>query len=314
VAGCDTILILDDVSSIVEAYLKTLAEPAASAGIRLVAFQADAQARRYVQRQPETIRGFIQDLNRNERQRLNPPHGVVFLEKTIVPLTPWARTAVFSGYGTYESAVRLFEAAPGKVRIFEKSVDFIPSVLREQFAWLIETRDLPSDTAQAAAAVDFQVLSVVEPAWGEVCTEISRSPSLLHNISSTVFEKLAAEIFKSFGYEVEMTATTRDGGFDIIAMRRAVPTDIRVLIQAKRYAPDRAVGVEIIRSLYGIRASNSVSQVVLATTSRVSIPAKREFELVIPWQLDFLERDRILDWCARYNAVTIGGTLSKTGV
>src|SRR5437667_12795740 len=103
-AGCDTVLILDDVTHIVEAYLETLAEPAATAGIRLVAFQADAEARRYVQRQPATIRGFLQDLNRNERQRLNPPHGVVFLEKTIVPLTPWARTAVFSGYGTYESA------------------------------------------------------------------------------------------------------------------------------------------------------------------------------------------------------------------
>jgi restriction system protein len=120
-----------------------------------------------------------------------------------------------------------------------------------------------------------------------------------------------AEIFRDHGWNVELTARTRDGGYDVIAIRSSFPTNIKALVQAKRYAPGRVVGVDIVRSLYGVRTLRSVSQVVLATTTTVSADAKREFSRVIPWELDLLERDKILDWCRR-EKLSLSGSFPLT--
>ena len=126
------------------------------------------------------------------------------------------------------------------------------------------------------------------------------------------FELLTGELFRSYGWDVDFTSRTRDGGYDIIAIRRSFPTDICILVEAKRYSPNRIVGVDIVRSLYGVRTLKSASQVVLVTSSFVSPDAKKEFERVIPWELDFIERDRILDWCRTYGKVNIDGDFSES--
>lgn len=148
-------------------------------------------------------------------------------------------------------------------------------------------------------------LELVVPPWEEVYQFLARHPDHLHQMDPRKFEMLVAEIFKSYGWEVELTSQTKDGGFDIVALKSQKPNTLRVLVEAKRWAPDKPVGVGVVRALYGIRAANSASQVVLATSSYVSLAARKEFKRVIPWELDFLERDTILRWCKEQAGIPV---------
>jgi HJR/Mrr/RecB family endonuclease len=40
-------------------------------------------------------------------------------------------------------------------------------------------------------------------------------------LNRRLFEEFVAELFHEFGYEVELTKRTRDGGRDVIAIREA---------------------------------------------------------------------------------------------
>ncbi len=128
-------------------------------------------------------------------------------------------------------------------------------------------------------------------------------------MSPRKFEELAAEIFRSHGFDVELTAQTRDGGYDIIAIKRNDPTSFRVLVEAKRHNPERPLNPGYVREIYGMRTLAHASQVCLVTSTYVAQPTKQQFKEVIPWELDLYERDRIIEWCKACGAVELGGEL-----
>jgi HJR/Mrr/RecB family endonuclease len=136
---------------------------------------------------------------------------------------------------------------------------------------------------------------------------ISKNPDWLHMMPPRQFEELMAEFFREQGWEVELTAATREGGYDLIALRRLGLVQLKLLVEAKRYRPDRPVGVSIVRSLYATRQMTNASQVVIATSSHVSAEAKREFVRSIPHEIGLIERDAILQWCAESSSVVTGG-------
>lgn len=151
----------------------------------------------------------------------------------------------------------------------------------------------------------------VRSAWDEVCRYVASRPEHLHQLDPRRFEGLVGEMFHSYGFSVELTARTRDGGYDIIAVKNEGLTDVRFLIEAKRWSPDRPVGVAVVRALYGLRASAAASKLILATSSTVSQDSKAEFSRVIPWELDFIERDRIIEWCKEYPRIRLLGRLES---
>ena len=65
------------------------------------------------------------------------------------------------------------------------------------------------------------------------------------------FEELVAELFGGFGYEVELTKQTRDGGRDIVAIKRG-EVQVKYLIECKRPDPGGHVGVGPARELLGV--------------------------------------------------------------
>lgn len=81
---------------------------------------------------------------------------------------------------------------------------------------------------------------------------------------------------------MELTKQTRDGGADIIAVRDDMGSHLKMLIEAKRYGPDKPVGVGMVRELYAVRQLRHASKAVLATTSYFSKDAYSEFESVMP--------------------------------
>lgn len=128
---------------------------------------------------------------------------------------------------------------------------------------------------------------------------LRRSPSDIYLLSPHDFEKLVAEIFDGFGYEVELTKRTRDGGRDIIAIKRA-EVNVRFLIECKH--PDRRkhVGIGPVRELLGVKTDEGASKAILATTAYFSKDAKLYFERH-PWDLEGRDFKGIMEWLERYS-------------
>jgi hypothetical protein len=143
-------------------------------------------------------------------------------------------------------------------------------------------------------------IKVVTPLAEEMAVLCGAKPERIDSLNSRQFEELIASLFRNHGFDVDLTSTTRDGGYDIVAAAHTGLKKETVLIEVKQFAPHRPVGVDIVRALYGVRALNKASKAILVTSSYVSQYAKNEFSRVIPWELDFVERYRLLDWCRTY--------------
>lgn len=109
--------------------------------------------------------------------------------------------------------------------------------------------------------------------------KISTNSDILHNIPTKtdwrVFEEIVAEIFRKFGYEIELTKKTRDGGKDIIALRKSEDKVIeRLLIECKHW--QSKIYVKPIRNLIGVAVTQDElpTDVILATTSTFTEDAK----------------------------------------
>lgn len=140
-----------------------------------------------------------------------------------------------------------------------------------------------------------QIASLVDRALIE---RLQQYPDDLRLIDRRRFEQLIAELFAGFGYEVELTQRTRDGGKDIIAVKRS-EIDLRFLIECKRPDPGNPVGVSTVRELYGVKVDDGASKAILATTTYFSADAKR-FSEKHRWELELKDFDAIKEWIAKY--------------
>lgn len=106
---------------------------------------------------------------------------------------------------------------------------------------------------------------------------IKNSDQILKDMPTTdhrIFEELIAEVFNGFGYTIELTKKTRDGGKDIVALKKKSGKEEKILIECKHWKD--TVDVKEIRSLVGVAVGEEElpTGVILATTSRFSTEAK----------------------------------------
>ncbi|HEX6746491.1 MAG TPA: restriction endonuclease [Longimicrobium sp.] len=271
------------------------------APLRLELFSSDEAAINFVAREHHRILGYIQNLFRDRERDEGPLEGIEFLNAVIRPITPEARVIIRSAVPELAE-----ETARGdsNTRLLSKYAS--PERFEQLLKWLIEPFAHPAESSGTIERVP-PLIRVVSGPWTELRRHLAAHPDELHRIDPRKFEELVAEVYRDHGWEVELSVRTRDGGYDIIALRKSMPNELKVLIEAKRYDPSRKVGVAVVRALYGIRALNRASQVVLATSSYVSRDAKKEFRHAIPHELGLLERDAILEWCRGAGAVELGG-------
>lgn len=125
-----------------------------------------------------------------------------------------------------------------------------------------------------------------------------RHPDEIRQMAPRKFEEMIAGLFEGFGYEVELTAQTRDGGYDVVAVRHAEMTT-RSLIECKRYSPDKRVGVAVVRQLRGVLASTQATNGIVATTATFTRDAQR---LIAEnrWLIEGRDIKGIVEWIERY--------------
>jgi hypothetical protein len=255
---------------------------------------------------------FIQDASRRNSkiitswQEIRPAaspnlgmHSGAFYTYVIDAFTPEAG-AIFAGYGYSNREKELISEWRKRDNriLYEDKYELVTGGReREKSKTLAalgaQQLDRWSKSKSAAGiSSDSRVLkSLIE----EMTVWCSINPSNLQKLSSRQFEELVASLFKNHGFDVELTARTRDGGYDIVLVDHSSLKSGPILVECKHFAPERPVGVGIVRALYGVKVLNSASKAILATSSYVSKDAKREFSRVIPWELELMESNKILE-------------------
>jgi len=111
-----------------------------------------------------------------------------------------------------------------------------------------------------------------------------------------------AFLFDNFGYEVELTGKTRDGGRDIIALQKKEVLT-KYLIECKRPDPGNKIGIRPVRELYGVKVDEGASKAILATTSYFTKDANLFMERH-KWELEPRDFDGVMDWIEHYRSIS----------
>ncbi|MDP2953307.1 MAG: restriction endonuclease, partial [Chloroflexota bacterium] len=95
----------------------------------------------------------------------------------------------------------------------------------------------------------------------------------LLKLDSGQFERVIGELLKALGMErVTVTGRTNDGGIDA---EGAIPfINIKVAVQAKRYAPENSVGIDPVQRLLGSVVSGGFDRGIFITTSSFTAGAR----------------------------------------
>lgn len=102
----------------------------------------------------------------------------------------------------------------------------------------------------------------------QIIMDSAGKPSLIHKLLPRQFEQYLQKIFEGFGYEVNLTARTRDGGIDLLCMKNCHDIPICVAIEAKHYASSNPISISLVRSFVGANAPVQANKLVYVTTSR----------------------------------------------
>lgn len=144
-----------------------------------------------------------------------------------------------------------------------------------QFEKFFEQIKEPEDTEEVMSSRDLVItpaqskiiradLSLVT---GELISHLQKHPEKAREMDPESFERLLEAIFKNQGYDVERTRYSKDGGFDLAIYSKDPVGAFMTLVDCKRYAEKKKVGVEVVRGLYGIVTDRKASNGLIVTTS-----------------------------------------------
>ena len=168
---------------------------------------------------------------------------------------------------------------------------------------LFQTILQPIDMSLAQFPIDetydrTTIITVSDLVGRRLVEHFTQHPEEMKTMNRRKFEELIAEVFYGFGYEVELTQQTRDGGRDIIAVRRK-EVESRYLIECKRPDPGNPVGIRPVRELFGVKNDEGATKAILATTAHFSRDALLFFERN-RWELEPRDYKGIIKWLDMY--------------
>jgi hypothetical protein len=122
----------------------------------------------------------------------------------------------------------------------------------------------------------------------------------LFNVKPRDFEMVIAEILKARGLKVELTKQTRDGGRDIIAIHDIGITQLRYLVECKRWKLENPVSVDVIRSFHSVLMTDRANKGFVCTTSVFSPDAEKYAATHFPTLMDLKDGKQLLRWIDGY--------------
>jgi restriction endonuclease Mrr len=129
----------------------------------------------------------------------------------------------------------------------------------------------------------------------EIAANVVRDSNELYRLEPRRFEELIAYLFERNGYEVRLTQATRDGGVDLYAMKSNSFGKFMTIVDCKKYAPDRPIGIAMVREMYGVLNIEQASHAMLVTTSRFTTDA-RAMEKRYQYQMSLKDHADVARW------------------
>jgi hypothetical protein len=162
-------------------------------------------------------------------------------------------------------AEQAFEIRAGAFVVVERS----PDVRRlDQAFHKLWDKARPLEHLFSTRASAAPLVSTFSPQfWDTLIAQLAAHPGDLHCLHPRRFEELVAELLARQGLEARLTPPSRDGGRDVIARQRSPLGHHLYYVECKRYAPDRPVGVGLVRALYGVVEADRATAGLLVTTS-----------------------------------------------
>jgi restriction system protein len=112
------------------------------------------------------------------------------------------------------------------------------------------------DISESPASSRSDLITVAKPtiisASEAIVQALKKQPKEIFKLKPRQLEELTAELLRDMGHEVKLTKETRDGGADILAYINTGWGFMLCLVDAKLYRDDRKIGVEMVRTLYGM--------------------------------------------------------------
>lgn len=102
----------------------------------------------------------------------------------------------------------------------------------------------------------------------EIAEYFARHPEKLRTeIDPEDFERLMEAVFRNQGFDVERTKFSKDGGVDLILVRKSSVGAAMTLVDCKQYGERHKVGVDIVRGMYGVVEDQKATSGMVVTTS-----------------------------------------------
>jgi restriction system protein len=137
----------------------------------------------------------------------------------------------------------------------------------------------------------------------ELGAHLKRKFSDVYSISPRRFEELVANIYRHLGYDVRLTKSTRDGGFDVILLDAG--SDEQIIVECKKYSLHRKVGIGVVRELLGAQVLGGFSEAKLVTSSHFTFVAEevpsKLLEMSTSFHLELVDADQLLRNLEVYN-------------
>ena len=135
----------------------------------------------------------------------------------------------------------------------------------------------------------------------ELYDYFGRKPDQLTRLHWRDFEKLVAELMEAQGFRVELGPGQGDGGVDIRLVQRDPIGDILTLVQVRKNAPHRPIGLEAVQALYGAERAEDADSSMFVTTSRY-LPVAQEFAGRQNVEMELNVGEDVRRWCEEATA------------
>lgn len=110
---------------------------------------------------------------------------------------------------------------------------------------------------------------------GDVYTHFAAHPEDLRSLPHRTFEQLISSVFTARGWRTKLGPGTGDEGVDVRMWLETPLGDSLTLVQARRYAPHRPIGLEAVAALEA-HSNRAQASCLFVTTSRY-LPGAREW-------------------------------------
>jgi anti-anti-sigma factor len=169
-------------------------------------------------------------------------------------------------------------------------------------------------TKASYQAINRQAAVQVEELNQELMSHFAKHPESLYHESPRRFEEVVMEILRDRGCDVEHVGGGGDLGRDIIATLNTPIGRMLIVVQCKRYSPDRPIQPDMLRSfMFVVNDVDKASYGLFATTSFFgpgSLAIQREFR----HRLGLADFERLKEWLTQYGKWKMGASNSNLWV